>query len=77
MCYIEFSINITLVQIGSETANAETTASDSLTEIETLKHRLEDLQKRNLQNERRRDQARNESELALRNATVVQETAAR
>ncbi|ODN04402.1 Laminin subunit beta-1 [Orchesella cincta] len=69
--------DLDLKQIGSETTNAETTASDSLTEIEALKRRLEELQKKNLQNERRRDQAKNESESALRNATVVQETAAR
>lgn len=65
------------LQISSETANAETTAGGSLSEIEALKQRLEELQKKNLQNERRRDQAKNESESALRNATVIQETTSR
>jgi len=66
-----------IFQISSETSEAEKTANDSLQEIETLKRRLEELQKKNLQNERRRDQAKNESESALRNATVVQTDAAR
>lgn len=44
-------------------------------EIEQLKRRLEELQKKNLQNERRRDQAKNESESALLNATAVQDNA--
>lgn len=64
------------LQIGSETTAADKTASESLMEIEQLKRRLEELQRKNLQNERRRDQAKNESESALQNATVVQENAA-
>ncbi len=45
-------------------------------EIEQLKRRLEDIQKKHLQNERRRDQAKNESESALQNATALQDNAA-
>ena len=63
------------IQIGSETSDAEKKAMESLTDVEQLKGRLEELQKRNVQNERRREQARNESESALRNATAVQENA--
>jgi len=42
-----------------------------------LKGRLEELQKKNLQNERRRAQAKEESDSAFRNATAVQENASK
>lgn len=62
-------------KIESETQNAESQATDSLTEIEALKNRLTELEKKSLQNTQRRVQARNASESALKNVTFVQETA--
>ncbi len=46
-----------------------------MNDVQGLKARLEDLQKKSLQNERKRTQAKQESDSAFKNATAVQEKA--
>jgi len=65
-----------LKQISSETAEAERKATDSLREVEALVDRLATLQDKHFLNERRRDQAKNESYAALKNSTAVRDNAA-
>lgn len=48
-----------------------------MAEIAQLEKRLEDLQKKNLQNDRRKEQAKSEADLAYQNATAVKTNAER